>query len=201
MALVVVAGCSGGAAQPGRDAGRDADAASEVGTPGGYSLDSFTGGFDFHLTLPPQFSPFLELMGDEVTRETPGFHDQTSTDYFSYELLWWLTGTPDLTTSPLRSDLSLYFTGLCASSTVVATLDEPVAGAGADAGAGMFLARRHGTLDAGQCFGAPVPAATLEVSTYHCPDHEAVIVLVSPQPEPGPTWTTLRAVRDSFRCW
>lgn len=185
------------------DAGRDGSAGSDGDGAAlhGYALDSFAGGFDFRLTLPPDFSRFLPLTGDEVTREPPGFHDQASPEYFSYEFLWWLTESPDLSTSALSSDLMLYFTGLCASSTVALTLDEPLPATGADAGAGMLLARRSGTLTAGDCFNAPVPAATLEVSTYHCPDHEAVITIVSPQPNPGPVWTELTTLRDTFHCW
>ena len=207
--------CGGGRGDNPRDAGPDDVAVSpdadaglgpdgDAGAPHGYALDSFAGGFDFRLTLPPDFSRFLPLTGDEVTREPPGFHDQTSPEYFSYEFLWWLTDSPDLSTSALRSDLMLYFTGLCASSTVAVTIDEPLPATGggdADAGAGVLLARRAGTLTAGDCFNAPVPAATLEVSTYRCPDHDAVITIVSPQPNPGPVWTELNTIRDSFSCW
>ena len=178
------------------------DDASEAGTPdaGGYTLPSFAGGFDFFLTLPPSFSPFLPLTGEEVTREPPGFHDQTSDHYFSYGFLWWLTGTPDLSTTALHDDLVLYFTGLCPSTTVTATLGDPE-GASADAGSGALIARRSGTLDAATCFSLPVPSATTEVSTYQCPDHTAVLVLLSPQPSTSQTWTDLRGVRDAFVCW
>ena len=41
----------------------------------------------------------------------------------------------------------------------------------------------------------------LQVSTYACPDHVAVLVLVSPQPPGGAVWADLGAVRDGFSCW
>jgi len=167
---------------------------------GGYSLPSFAGGFDFYLTLPPSFSPFLPLYGEEATREPPGFHDQASPEYFSYSFLWWLTGAPDLSTAALRDDLRNYFVGLCgaAAAAVTVTLDEPQ---GDPTGGGTLVARRNGTLDAGACFGATVPTAAIELSTYRCPDHAAVQVLVSPRPAADPVWDELHAVREGFACW
>jgi hypothetical protein len=65
----------------------------------------------------------------------------------------------------------------------------------------MLVARRAGTLEVGTCFGNPVGPATIDVSTYDCPDHRAVIVLVSPQPASSQVWTDLYAIRDGFNCW
>jgi len=189
LAMLLLAGCSSSSSHA--DGGADA-------APGGYSLPEFQGGFSFFMSLPPDFSPFLPLSGDEATREPAGFHDSTSDYYFSYEFIWWLTGTPDLTTTGLRGDLSDYFNGLCGSTTATVTLDDPASAVG---DAGLLVARRSGTLDAGSCFNAAVPAAALDVSTYHCPDHTAVIVLVSPQPAASQVWTDLRAVRDGFSCY
>ena len=66
---------------------------------------------------------------------------------------------------------------------------------------GMLAARRSGTLDARSCLGNPVPIAAVETSTYDCPDHAAVVVLVSPQPLSSQVWTDLVAIRDGFSCW
>src|SRR6185369_233589 len=101
---------------------------TKVPPPGGYTLPSFAGGFDFYLTLPPGFSPFLPLRGEEATREPPGFHDAASDEYFSYGFLWWLTGAVDLSTAALQDDLRTYFTGLCASPSVTVTLDDQGSG-------------------------------------------------------------------------
>jgi hypothetical protein len=212
-ALLSAGGCGGGAAAPDADAGSLGDAMGVDGgvpdgggdggdanppQPGGYSLPGFPDGVDFFIQLPPSFSPFLPLSGDEATREPAAFYDTTSDYFFSYGFIWWLTGSPDLSTTGLGSDLRTYFVGLCGTSTPVAlTLDEPV-----PAGS----ARRAGTLDVGNgqpgsCFGNPVPPATLDVSTFDCPDHQAVIVLVSPQPQSSQVWTDLRAIRDGFLCW
>jgi hypothetical protein len=209
--------CGGGAAQPPRDAATSeappqdsaADAtqvfdASDGGVAvdaAGYMLSTFAGGAEFFLRLPPSFSMFLPLSGEEVTREPPGFHTPTSDEYFSYEFLWWLTGTPDLSTAALREDLQIYYIGLCPSQTVTVTLDEPLAPSPGDAGAGVLVARRNGTLDAGTCFNAAVPPALVEVSTFTCPDHTAVLVLISPQPSTGQVWTDLRRIRDTFSCF
>jgi hypothetical protein len=204
LAVVLPAACGGTSAQSpsGADGaagqGGNPDAGAEAATPGGYSLPDFPGGNDFFLSLPPTFSPFLPLSGDEATREPPGFHDPASDYYFSYEFIWWLTGTPDLSTAGLRADLHDYFIGLCGSTTAAVTLGDPPGGT---ADAGVLVARREGTLDAGSCFNSPVPLATIEASTYACPDHTAVIVLVSPQPAASQVWTDLRAIRDQFTCF
>jgi hypothetical protein len=209
VTAALLSACGGGTAGPGGDAG-GADTGSDAGTadgddggadrvaPGGYSLPEFPGGVTFFIPLPPAFSPFLPLSGDEATREPAPFYDTTSDYFFSYEFIWWLTGTPDLSTDALRDDLRTYFVGLCATTTPVAlTLADPV-----PAGSG----RRAGTLDVGNggpgsCFGNPVPPATLDVSTFDCPDHKAVIIIVSPQPQSSQVWTDLRAIRDGFLCW
>jgi len=166
----------------------------------GYSLPQFPGGFTFHTGLPPAFSRFLPLSGEEETREPPGadFYNPSSAYFFSYLFIWWLTDTPDLSTTALRDDLSLYYTGLCPSQTVVVTRADPEPAA---ADAGTLVARRRGTLDAQTCLGNPVPIAAVETSTYNCPDHAAVIVLVSPQPPSSEVWTDLVAIRDGFTCW
>jgi len=211
-AALLLSACGGGPGSPVADGGDAGDGADRDGvvadgggdggpdavTPGGYSLPEFPGGYSFYLQLPPGFSPFLPLTGDEATREPAAFYDQTSDYYFSYALIWWLTGTPDLSTAALRDDLSTYYLGLChASMPVAVTLADPV-----PAGS----AHRTGTLDvgngqAGTCFGNPVPPAAIEVSTFACPDHAAVILLVSPQPPSSQVWTDLHAIRDGFLCW
>jgi hypothetical protein len=210
LALALALGACGGTALTPRDGGDasihgDGDAtagdtSADVPQPGGYTLPEFPGGNEFYIQLPPSFSPFLPLMGEEATREPPGFYDPASAYLFSYGFIWWLTGTPDLSTAALRTNLRNYYAGVCPSSTATATLDDPLP-ADADAGAGVLVARRAGTLDTGTCFGNPVGTATLDVSTYDCPDHTAVIVLVSPQPASSPVWAELRAIRDGFNCW
>ena len=214
LAAALLCGCGGGGASSRDDGGDAGDSAGWDGgppdgsggddgggdrpQPGGYALPGFSGGVSFFIQLPPSFSPFLPLSGDEATREPAAFYDTTSDYFFSYAFIWWLSGAPDLSTAALHDDLSTYFVGLCEATTPVAvTLAEPVP-------AGSM--RRAGTLDVGNgqpgsCFGNPVPPATLDVSTFDCPDHQAVIVLVSPQPQSSQVWTDLRAIRDGFLCW
>jgi hypothetical protein len=205
-ALGACGGACGGTSAPPSDGGDasdgGADTAADLPQPGGYALPEFPGGNTFFIQLPPSFSPFLPLTGEEATREPPGFYDPASPYLFSYGFIWWLTGTPDLSTAALQANLRNYYVGACPSQTVTATLGEPAAAtATADAGAGVLVARRAGTLETGTCFGNPVGTATLDVSTYDCPDHAAVIVMVSPQPASSQVWTDLRAIRDGFNCW
>jgi hypothetical protein len=190
-------------APPGTESGTDVDVGSPDGAkPGGFMLNGFVGGFDDHFLLPPRFSPFLPLAGEEVTREPPGFYDVNATTHFSYAFLWWLTGTPDLSTGALRDDLQIYYIGLCDSSRVAVTLQDPQSPRDPQdaVDAGVLQARRDGTLSAGTCFGNPVPTATLEVSSYDCPGHAAVLVLIGSQPPSSPVWADLMRIRDSFSC-
>ena len=46
-----------------------------------------------------------------------------------------------------------------------------------------------------------MPIAAVETATYNCPDHTAVVVIVSPQPLASQVWTDLVAIRDGFTCW
>jgi hypothetical protein len=191
---IVLGGCAGGAITP------NPDASGDVAPPHGYALPEFPGGYAFHTALPPTFSRFLPLSGEEATREPPEaeFYDPASPYFFSYLFVWWLTGTPDLSTTALHDDLVLYYTGLCPSQTVAVTLGDPAPPAG-DGGA--LVARRAGTLEAGTCLGNPVPVAAVETATYDCPDHAAVIVVVSPQPSSSQVRADLVAIRDGFTCW
>lgn len=190
----------GGQPDVATDAEKNPDANPDANPTHGYTLPDIPGGESFPIILPPKFARFLPLSGDEVTREPPGFHEPTSPYYFSYGFIWWLTNSPPVDTASLRSYLGEYYSGLCAApSPAVVTLDEPAADANVDAG--MLAARRNGTLTAGSCFDLAVPAAALETSTYDCPDHTAVVVLLSPQPQSHEVWTELRALRDGFNCW
>jgi hypothetical protein len=193
-----LAGCGGGAV---RTTNPDADGADAP--PHGYVLPAFPGGYQFALVLPPSFSPSLALSGEEATREPPEseFYAPGTEYFFSYAFIWWLVGTPDLSTEALQGDVDVYYTGLCPSQTVAVTLQAPDATAGADAGAGVLVARRGGALDVGTCFNHPVPPSAIELSTYDCPDHQAVIALISPQDASGPVWQELRGIRDGFLCW
>jgi hypothetical protein len=163
---------------------------------GGFSLGSFTDGFDDHLPLPPYFASLLPLHGQEETRESPGLYDPSSDQYFSYGVFWWAEGSVDLTTEALRSDVATYYTGLCNSTSVTVTLGDPDGTATAP-----YSSRRTGAMSVGSCFNAAVPPATIEVSAAACPDHTAILILVSPQPASSQVWTDLHAIRDSFRCW
>jgi hypothetical protein len=209
--LAVLASCapnrSDGRPEAPADAGDGADADAEAGAAdasdadaeppaGGFELASFPGGFDDSFSLPPRFAPLLPLTGAEVTREPPGMYEATSDEYFSYAVLWWLTGSPDLGTMALRDDLLIYYIGLCGAATV--TLDEPASPGPNDAGVGL---ERLGTLSVEYCFDAPVPDARLQVTTFDCPDHDAALILVSPQPEGSVAWADLARIHASFRCW
>jgi len=201
---------SGASDQPTADQSVPSDGQDDVSDGGpdnaithGYALPEFPGGNAFYIHLPPTFSQFLPLYGEETTREPPGFYDPQSAYYFAYEYIWWLIDNPDLSTTALRSNLRDYYAGLC-KTTVSVTLDDPASPTpmtSPDAGAAVLVARRQGTLEAGTCFGNPVPTATLDVSTYTCPDHAAVIVMVSPQSASDQVKADLQAVRDAFRCW
>jgi len=163
---------------------------------GGFSLGSFAGGFDDQLVLPPHFAAALPLHGLEETRESPGLYQPAGDQYFSYAVFWWAEGSVDLSTEALRSDLATYYAGLCMSPSVTVTLGDPEAVA-----AGEFSSRRAGEMSVGSCFGAAVPPAMIEVSVASCPDHTAILILVSPQPASSQVWADLHSIRDSFSCW
>jgi hypothetical protein len=119
--VMVLTRCAGNGTAPhgnGADASRDSE--GDVAMTHGYSLPEFPAGFVFHTPLPPTFAPSLPLSGEEATREPPeaDFYNPASPYFFSYLFIWWLTGTPDLSTTGLRDDLRLYYAGLCPSGTV-----------------------------------------------------------------------------------
>jgi len=173
------------------------DASTDTDAPtGGFSLGSFAGGFDDHLVLPPYFAGTLPLHGREETRESPGLYLPADDQYFSYAVLWWAEGSVDLSTDALRTDVATYYAGLCMIPSATVTLGDPEAGA-----TGTFSSRRAGAMSVGSCFGAAVPPATIEVSAAACPDHTAILILVSPQSGSSPVWADLHSIRDSFTCW
>jgi hypothetical protein len=192
---------SNGAVDASTEAPGDADTgpndASDANVPsGGFDLASFPGGFDDAFSLPPEFAPALPLVGAEVTREPPGMYDTTSEFLFSYAILWWLEGSPALDTESLRDYLLVYYTGLCGGGAV--TLDEPTAPGPNDAGVGLA---RRGTLTVEWCLGVRVPPSVLEVTTFACSTHDAVLTTITPAPAESAAHAELARIRDSFRCF
>lgn len=163
----------------------------------GYVLAVPPNWFDDHLILPPRFAPSLPLQGAETTREPPGMYDPESEQFFSYAFLWWLDGAPALDTDSLRSDIGIYYQGLCGAATV--TLAE--APTNAPLAARAPTATLSGTLETGSCFNRPTGVARLEVTTYDCPNHPTVLTRLSSFPETSAISLELAALRDGFDCY
>jgi len=64
------------------------------------------------ILFPIQFDPLVPYTGNEELRFTPGWGDSKSEEYWSYDFLWFVDGSPKLNADILHRYLTQYFTGL-----------------------------------------------------------------------------------------
>jgi hypothetical protein len=69
-------------------------------------------GMDLRYKFPLPWSPAISHQGLEDLAFAPNFADQSSPDYHSYLILWWLDGAPQITAEQLQTDIVVYFRGL-----------------------------------------------------------------------------------------
>ena len=72
--------------------------------PDGWTTERFS--------IPIDFAPQIPYKGIEELRFAPGWGKRTSPDYWSYAYVWWLEGSPKITTASLQENLKAYYSGL-----------------------------------------------------------------------------------------
>ena len=165
---------------------------------------------DLRYPFPLPWSPSISHKGLEDLAFAPGFDDQSSPEYHSYLIVWWLEGVKPLTSEGLESDMVAYFRGLAEQrgrnnhftpdlSKISAEYRESNRGPRSFGGepakefiGTVTLYDRHGN----------VIALHSEVVTSVCTAaaHRAVFFSMSKEARPAALWTKLDAVRDGFKC-
>jgi hypothetical protein len=165
----------------------------------------FTDKFD----LPLPFVPELPYSGSEDLHQLNGFGTPASPEWWSYNYLLWLDGSPRITRDSLERDLLAYYKGLCNyfgppavtcnpsgfSSKVVRLGEVKLGGRSTD----VFAADITGY---DPFFTGQPIALHMLISSFQCPraGHRAVLLSASPQPIGQGPWPALLENALQFRC-
>jgi PDZ domain len=167
-------------------------------------------GMDLRYKFPLPWSPAISHQGLEDLAFAPNFADQSSPDYHSYLILWWLDGAPQITAEQLQTDMVVYFRGLAEQrgrnnhfvpdlSKISAEYNE--AGQKPQTLGGMPARVFRGAVTIYDTHGSVIKLHS-EVTTSVCSstNHAAVFFGMSREPRPAGIWPQLDAARDSFQC-
>jgi hypothetical protein len=159
--------------------------------------------------FPLPWSPSVAYEGFEDLAFAPGFDNISSPEYHSYLILWWLKGTPTLTSEALERNMIAYFRGLAEQrgrnnkftpdlSKVMASYREST---GPQVFGGAAAKNFAGTVTLYDRHGAVITLHS-EVVTSVCAAvaHTPVFFSMSKEARPAALWKHLDAVRDGFRC-
>jgi hypothetical protein len=159
--------------------------------------------------FPLPWSPSIAYEGFEDLAFAPGFDNTSSPEYHSYLILWWLKGTPTLTSETLGRDMVTYFRGLAEQrgrnnkftpdlSKVTGSYHEST---GPQTFGGAAAKNFSGTVTLYDRHGALITLHS-EVVTSFCAaaGDTPVFFSMSKEARPAALWTYLDAVRDGFRC-
>lgn len=151
--------------------------------------------------LPPDFASQLPYAGTEELRFMPGFYKPAESDYWSYDLVWWVVGPPAFDSTTVAAALTTYFRGLATA----------VGGAKYHFDPGHFrssISPNGRNRLGGQVFTYD-PFTTgeaiilnVELSQLKCAGsgHSAIIVALSPKAPSDDVWVRLRATAGDFTC-
>jgi hypothetical protein len=67
-------------------------------------------------SFPLNFAPEISYQGVEDLRFAPGWAKSASEEYWSYAILWYLEGSPEINSGILEKNLNAYFSGLIRSN-------------------------------------------------------------------------------------
>jgi hypothetical protein len=170
--------------------------------PGSWSMD-------LRYKFPLPWSPAISHQGLEDLAFAPNFADQSSPEYHSYLILWWLDGAPQITAEQLQTDMVVYFRGLAEQrgrnnhfmpdlSKISAEYND----AGQEQTFGGAAAKVfRGVVTIYDTHGSVMKLHS-EVTTSLCTatNHAAVFFGMSREPRPAGIWPQLDAARESFQC-
>jgi hypothetical protein len=124
LTLAAVISCEHGAQAPGAAAPSGAKSAPRIAPslplspahePGRIDWPVPTGWEHETIQFPLEFARLLPYRGVEELRFAPGFYDPKQPGYWSYDIVWWLTGKPVFDASTMELALTTYFRGLSTS--------------------------------------------------------------------------------------
>lgn len=177
-----------------------------------YQMPTPTGWRKETIPLPPTFAPDMTWKGTEELRFAPGMFKADAPDFFSYALLFRLTGDAAVDGKAMERELLAYFRGLSAAISkrkkqdvdtkafrlTIAQTPQPEKRPGGEAVAGSV-----GELKWVEPFATGKPQTLrLEIQSWPTADgkHRCVFMCASPQPESAAVWKTLHEIRAGCTC-
>jgi hypothetical protein len=154
--------------------------------------------------LPPEFAREFPYQGTEELRFMPGFSSSTASDFWSYDLVWWLDQSPQFDATSLAAALTTYFRGL--STAVGASkyqFDPARFRAALTAVPGSAPPRIVGQVFTYDPFATGLPIIlNVEAELRSCPEtgQVAIVVALSPKDTTDGIWSALRTTAATLVC-
>jgi hypothetical protein len=155
------------------------------------------------IPFPIDFAPSIHYSGIEELRFTPGWGDAKSNEYWAYTFLWFVDGSPTVTTDSLNTQLTAYFTGLYRSNvktppsgdnfTKVQLQTTSTAGGDEETYSGTISTLNFLT-------SKPISfLVTIHVQRYPDDKQSAIFFEISPKPYNNPVWQELDGIVQGFQ--
>jgi hypothetical protein len=176
-----------------------------------YTLATPQGWRTERISLPPAFASTMSWKGHEDIRFAPGMFQQDKDDFFTYFVLFWIEGKPDLANKPLAKEVAAYYQGLSkavlksrtpgkkADKVKISFRPVESEGKASDSVPDNTSDWRLAELQWTEPFTTAAPQKlSLKLKTGVVGDHSFVIMLVSPS-EKKSVWKPLRKLADGLK--
>ena len=175
------------------------------GTGTGYSLPLPEKWKSETIIFPIDFAPSIHYSGIEELRFTPGWGDAKSNEYWAYTFLWFVDGSPEVTTDTLNNHLTAYFNGLYRSNIKTKSATDnnsftkvQIDKAATASGDKQTYSGIISTLNF--LTGKPIAFfVMIHVQNYPDAKSSAIFFELSPKPYNNPVWTKLDGIVQGFQ--
>jgi hypothetical protein len=170
-----------------------------LNVPRGWNIERFS--------LPAEFAPQMNVRGVEELRFPPGWGDQASSEYWSYEYLWWLKGNVSIDEAMLQTNLQALYTGLVGRNIISRQIplnkqlptDVSIKKIKTNAGDVQTFQAQVQMLDY-MSLKPIVLNLSIHVKDCSKENQTPVFVEVSPQPLTHSIWKQLNQLDQTFKC-
>ena len=171
-----------------------------------YTLQMYGWGIERFL-IPIEFAPGIAYKGVEDIRFTPGWADVKSPDYWAYAFLWYLDGSPGITSDTIEKNLEQYYDGLIGRNIEKRKIPQnlvtkTVAKFAAVKPEQDDLKTFTGTITMLDYMAQKPMVLNAKVHVRKCPGADNTIVFhqLSPKPVNAPVWVRLNGLWNNFKC-
>jgi hypothetical protein len=172
-----------------------------------YQFDVPKGWTSERIPFPVSFAASIPYTGVEDLRFTSGWADPASDEYWSYEFVWWLQGSPVINADILQQNMRIYYTGLVTDNITrrnipankIIPVNTNFKKINAAPGDIETYSGSISMLD--YMIQRPIILNSLvHIKKCTTPNHTVVLFEMSPKPFEHMTWQQLNKLQMSFKC-